>query len=353
MERVDLLSKHSQRIRDVVCELDAERVLVDERCIAKPISNGITLGRSLRKESIVGIEVQTFDLRQFTVAIAIIECEVIGIGAVTLHKITGRKDLIERPQTDIIRQEMSIVHHIDRSDMQRVGPYRVLTRVGLKRRLNDVVVERQHLTLLIEHVVTVSILQRIDMIFSRCNALNGEVSARVGLRHTQHRLLLKSRIGEIVVQSHEDTLHRFQVLSTDHIARHLQRIDVIARRERISIVTEWVTFIVITDGTGKVDGVRSIGLERVGELHSDTLAFAFNLWSLQLWGRHHDILRGIVYLDKLTEVDIYLLLVDIRRTISGISADDLRRSLVVPAAVRVAHTCTALQQSQRKNAEKQ
>lgn len=104
------------------------------------------------------------------------------------------------------------------------------------------------------------------MILAGCDTFDREMSSGVSLRHTQHRLLLEGGVGEVAVESHEDTFHRLEILGTDDIARHLKGIDMIPRGEGVGVVAKGVALIVVTDGTGEVDGIGRVSLERVDEL---------------------------------------------------------------------------------------
>ena len=350
LERVYLLAQHAHGVGDVVHHLHPQRVLVHEGGVEKPIHYGIAPFRRLHEEGVVGVEVKSCYPWQRVVAVAVEQREMVGVGAVALHEIPVGQDLVEGAQADVIGKEVGVARHVDGGYVQRVGPDGVLPRVGLERRLHDVVVESQHLALLVEHVVAIGVLQGIHAVFARRNALYGEVSARVGSRHPHHRLLLECRVAEVVVESHQDAFHGFQVFCPDYISRHLQGVDMVARGEGVSVVAERVSLVVVAYGVGEVDGVSGVWLQRVYKLHAYALALALYLWSLELRWRHHHVFRGVVYLYILIKIDEHLFLLHVCRPFGGIGANDPWRCLVEPSAVGVSHARATLQEQKHEKA---
>ena len=176
------------------------------------------------------VEVHALDNRQFGISVAEIEGKAIGLRALRLfEQIAVGLHFLKGQQRDVVRIEMGIGHLYDIVDMQGVLPYRVLTDVGLTRWLVGLMREGYHLTLLIEHIVAVSILQGIDTIFTWCYTLDDKASASVGSGNAQQGLGLKSRIAEVVIKTHQDSLDRFKIGGIQHITRHLKSVNLLTR----------------------------------------------------------------------------------------------------------------------------
>ena len=127
------------------------------------------------------IEVQTLDNRQLRIAITEIDSEAVGLRPFWLfQQITVCLHLLECQQCDIVRIEMSVGHSQDIINVQGIFPYRILTDIRFTRRLVSLMRISHHLTLLIEDVVTISILQRIDPILAWSHALDDKTSTAVG-----------------------------------------------------------------------------------------------------------------------------------------------------------------------------
>ena len=241
--------------------------------------------------------------------------------------------------------------------MERVAPYCVLSYGIRDAWFDDVVAIGYHLALLAEAVVSVGILQRHNAVFARGDAPHDEASSAVGARYAEQRcreervyevalVVLRTQRprspvdGEVIVErieSHKYSLYGFEVLGVHHIARYLQRVDMVARGEAVGEVAERVVLVVVGDGVGEVHGVCGVLLERVLQLHHYLLSCAFYFGCLQLRRRHHDFLRRVVHLDELVEVDLYLLRLDVHSLVGRRTGDDARRCLVVPSAVGLSH----------------
>ena len=203
--------------------------------------------------------------------------------------------------------------------MQRVEPKRVLSQGVAERGAYGVVRESHLLALLREHIVAVLVVEGVDAVSAWRHALYDEVSARVGTCHAQH------------------ALHRFEVLSRHHGASHFERVDMVARRETVGVVAHRVALVVVGDGVREVDGVRSVGLQRVLQLHADLLARSLYLRLLKLRRRHHHLLRRVVELYELVEVDVHLLRLHVSAAVGRCRAYHMRRRLVVPSSGGASH----------------
>ena len=229
--------------------------------------------------------------------------------------------------------------------MERIGPKGVLPGVGIGRGRDDVVVERYLLAFLIEEVVAVSILQGKHPIGACGNALDDEVAPAVGARNANHGFRGEERVALSAyltlrngrIEPHENTLDGLQILSFEHIARHFHRVDGLPRGEAVGVVAHRVVLVVVADGIGEIDGVGGVRFQRIKQLHLYVLSAGLDFGHFELRGRNDDLLRGVVELDKLVEVDAYLLRFHIHSPVCRTGPYHPRRCLVIPSAVGLAH----------------
>ena len=169
------------------------------------------------------------------------------------------------------------------------------------------------------------------------HTLDDKSSAAVGARDALQRLTGEDGVGEIAVESHQDAFYWFQVLGIKHISRHLHGVYLLAGREAVGIVAQGIALVVVGDGVAEVDGIGGIGLERVFQLDDDALSGRLDFGHLYLRWRHHHVLRGILDLDKLVEVDDHLARSDVCRLVGRRGTHHSRRLFVVPSAVGLSH----------------
>ena len=340
LQRVALRNKPSHTVGRIVSNLHTQRVLVDKSGVTEPVGDGVLVQTGFRDESIPGIEIEALYLRQVGIAIAEKECEVIGFLAFSLQEeavgLRGSKGV----QHHIVRKEMCIRRLHDVLDMQRIGPERVLPYVRFPGRHDDFGREGDPFTLLVVHVIAVSILQRIDTVVSLSNTPYDEVAAAVGTRDTQHGLFQESRVVLVAVKAHENALDGFQVLGIKHIARHFERVDMVAGGEAVGIVSQRVSLVVVGDGIREVDGVSGVRLQLVLQAYCNLLPGGLDFRCFQLRRRHDDLLRGVLQLDELVEVDAHLPAVHIGSTLGRRCPEHSGWCLVVPAAIGLSHLGT-------------
>ena len=156
---------------------------------------------------------------------------------------------------------MDVIHLVYRLDVQGIHPGGILSNIRFAGRHDDVVGESNLFALLTELIVAILILQGIDAVRTRCHTLDDKAAATVGTAHSQHRLGSEGRIGMVGIQSHQDTLDRFQILRFQHMPRYLHGINGSSRRETVGIVSHRIALVVIADGIREVDGVGGIRLE--------------------------------------------------------------------------------------------
>ena len=221
----------------MILHLHPQGILVHQQGVAQPVGNGIFLLGSFHHERILRIKVQSADNGQVVITIAVHQGEPVRLLAFILRHVTIGLHLSESPQYDIVGEEMSIGHLHDVFDMQGVAPDGVLTDIRLAAGHDDVSAECDLLTLLVIEVVSVGIHQGIYTIVTGLDALDDETSTTVGTTHALEGFLAEYRVGKVIIESNQDTLDGFQVLRLIYIARHLHRIYLGARRERVGVVT--------------------------------------------------------------------------------------------------------------------
>ena len=166
------------------------------------------------------------------------------------------------------------------------------------------------------------------------------MAAAVGTRDTQHGLFQESRVVLVAVKAHENALDGFQVLGIKHVARHFERVDMVAGGEAVGIVSQRVSLVVVGDGIREVDGVSGVRLQLVLQAYCDLLPGGLDFRCFQLRRRHDNLLRGVLQLDELVEVDAHLPAVHIGSTLGRRCPEHSGGCLVVPAAIGLSHLGT-------------
>ena len=261
---------------------------------------------------------------------------------VGLHALGFQEDALgllggECPQHDVVGQIVGVGYADERVDAQRVAPDGVVADVGLRRRHYDVVVEGLLLSTLAQVVVAVHVLQTKDAVGAWRDAFDHEVTVVVGASIPQHGLGGERGILQIGIQAYLNALHGLQVLGIQDIARDFHRVDGFAGGERIGKVAQGVAFVVVGNGIAEVDGIGGVLFQRVEQVDEYALACALYFRHFQLGRRHNDVLRGVVHLDVLVEVDGHALRLHACGFVGWGGADDAWRLLVVPSAVGVTH----------------
>ena len=147
-ERVGLRDELAERVGFVVCHHHLQRVAIDEHRIAQPVSNRVEFFVGFHDESVLLIEVKSFDFRQLRVAVGKEKVDSVGIFSLGFQQMTLGLNLRECPQNDVVGQEMGVGNRQNALDVQRVAPDGVVSRVRLRRRHENVVVEGDFLVFL-------------------------------------------------------------------------------------------------------------------------------------------------------------------------------------------------------------
>ena len=233
---------------------------------------------------------------------------------------------------------MRVRHWQDIINVQSITPNSILTNVWLGIGQIGLMRESYHLTLLVEHVVTIHILQGIDTIFTRGYTTNTEMASTIRTGNAEQGFGTESRVGQIGIKTYADALDRLEVGSINHITRHLEGINLLTRREGIGIITQRVVFVVICNSITEVNRISGVGYQRVLQLYHYLLSRCFDFRHLQLWRRNNDILRGVSQLDELIEIDGHLLRSHIGSLLCRCTIKHTRRIVVIPSTIRLSHS---------------
>ena len=216
------------------------------------------------------------------------------------------------------------------------GEHRVLRRILLGAGHNHAVEEGNVLGAC-HLVVAVGIAQGKDVIVARGNVAKRELPKAVGAAHALQRQRGERRVVEVAVKAHEHVAHGLQVAGTQHDARHLQRVHMVAGGEGKAKAVEHVGLVVVFDGVGEVYHIGGAWQEVFLKLHSDFLALSPDGGLLFRGGRHHHAGGLVLDVDNLVEVDLHLLALEVHRSRRGIAAQHHRRGVVARTALGVAN----------------
>ena len=128
---VALIDEVVKSVGGDIMEHDIESVVVDECGIAKPVCDGVGFRGCLDEECVGGIEVESFNLRQLSVAGGEIECHPVGERTLRLQEIAVGKSFGESTENDVVGGEMCVSYAVYRLYVQRVAPQGILTDVGI------------------------------------------------------------------------------------------------------------------------------------------------------------------------------------------------------------------------------
>ena len=141
------------------------------------------------------------------------------------------KAFLEQQQANIIGIEAGITHRFNRINSQAVFPQRILAGSQFKGGNDQRIRECDVFPRLIETIIAVHVVKRIDSIRPRCDITQDKTSPVVRPRGTHKACSSKGRIREVLMQSYGNTGHRLKVLGLKQDARNFQRIDNIAGRK--------------------------------------------------------------------------------------------------------------------------
>ena len=281
-----------------------------------------------------------------------IHVEAVGLFTFGLHQIPVGLLFIEGPQHNVVRQEVRIVDRCDTADMKGIRPDGVLADVRFEGRYDDVVVKGNLFTFLCKSIGAVHILQGKNVVRPWRDAFDNKMAAAVGTGDTEQRRFEEKRIFVehrrccrlkgigYGMESDEDALDGFQVPGFEHIARNFKCIDSVPRRERVGIVSQWITLVIVGDSIREVDGVSGIGFQRVLQFYKDAFTARLDFRLFQLGRGDDDIIIGVINLDKLIEKNLDLIGIYIDSLVFRLSPDDFRRCLIKPATVGISHLGT-------------
>ena len=171
------------------------------------------------------------------------------------------------------------------------------------------------------------------MITARLEVAQSEFSAVVSATHTLQRHMGERRVVKIAVQTHDDVLHRFQVLGPQHDTRHRQGIDLITRRESERVTVQLITLVIVLNGIREVDDIGRILLQFVTELNGHLLAHRADERLRFGSRRDDDFLLLILEVDELIKDDFHLVALKVECTRFGRRFHHLRRRVIAWSAL--------------------
>ena len=190
------------------------------------------------------------------------------------------------------------------------------------------VVHCQSFTGLID-VVARDIIQSVQTIDAAMDVLDGELSFFIRARNTRERLLLKSRIGQILMNACVDVRYRIQVLGVNHYTTHLQCVNLRSGSKRECVALQGITLVVVTYGRAEIDSVGSRVTQLAIKCDGQFLAIGTHLGrALLRWGNKH-LIDDIIQLQILVKSNLYSIFVIIHRSVYGDLFDHLGRRFVL------------------------
>ena len=158
------------------------------------------------------------------------------------------------------------------------------------------------------------------------------------------------------IERNINVFNGFLVLGIEHLSRHAERVDVIARRETVDIILERVAFVQVLDSRAEIDGVGRIGRQGFLELDNHGLVFQLEIrFFVQRWRNQH-VLVGVFEGDVFVESDFYLLDIEVGAMVFGHGCHHLGRRFVLRPTCgshRIGATLREEGRQQHREAKKQ
>src|SRR5574344_3154759 len=121
--------------------------------------------------------------RQLLMTITEEQRKPVRFGTVGLEQIAVGQRFRESPEHRIVWEEMRVGHLSDRIDVKGIFPECIRTDVGLTIRIDNIMVEGDHLALLVKHIIAVGILEGVHTVRPRSDTSDDEMSPAVGMRN--------------------------------------------------------------------------------------------------------------------------------------------------------------------------
>ena len=212
----------------IVGERHLQRIDGGHAHVFQPIGDGVVARRALHQEVVVGIEIDALEHRHHLRGRREIEAKVFWHVSLRFQEMAVGVFGLESQEHQIVGHVMRVADGFDGVVVNRVAPNRVVAHIRECRRPHNGFERRQHLAAR-EHEIAVNVLEGVDAVSARRNALDGKETAPVGSRHAVEGLGGKSRVGRVAMQSDQNALERFEVLSGQDVSRHLHRVERFAR----------------------------------------------------------------------------------------------------------------------------
>ncbi len=144
------------------------------------------------------------------------------------------------------------------------------------------------------------ILQRIEGVGAGREMGEPVIAQAVEAGDIMGAVLGHGRIVEVAVQHHDQGAVGLAAEGHGHSAGELEGIDIAARGKSISEMPEYIALVIIAEGVAEIEGIGSIGLERVFEVYGHRLQFELH--------RRLDLRHGKCdqFLARVFQVDILI-----------------------------------------------
>ena len=346
------LSDHAVGAGLVVIEVDHDAVALDERGVGDPVHTRVVGRTRLQAVPVLVVHGGAQDVEARRRARARhLHQQLVAAQALGLLEIKRRVVLVEHAEQQVVGQVLGVVAGKHRVDAAVEGEHRVLRgEAGHTRHHNAV--DEGIVLVAAHHVVVVEVVECKHVVAPRLEVANGELALVVGAAYALKGHSGEGRVGQVALQAHYHTLHGLEVAGPQHDARHLQRVDAVARREGKAVVLEAVSLVIVADGITEVDGIGGVGQQRVVKVHGHSLAQALDGGLIFLGWRHHHLLLLVVEGYHLVEVDFHLVALEIDGTGFGIALGHCRRRVVARATLGRANAGTRPQEQSCGQGEK-
>ena len=321
-----------------------------ESRVRYPICNGVVVERSVCYKAAL-IEVQTFDDGQRVGRSCEVEPYDIGVRTFALEQVLVLAFLKERIEHQVIRKVMDVWNDTNGVVVRRIAPNGIHAHIPFTSSCEGIGQKGNTFAFLRKEEVAILIFESESTILARLYALDAELARTICARDTSERLMPHNGVVEervYRIKTDENAFYRLQVRCIEHSSRHFHCVNLFARTEAVSVVSHRIAFVVVDDSVAKIDGIGRACLQTVIKCHLHALAVSADVGRLNLRRRNNDLLVSILELDVFVEANLYLALSVVRCTIRRIARHDLRRYLVVNAAVGCAYACASRNEQQRK-----
>ena len=161
--------------------------------------------------------------------------------------------------------------------------------------------------------IAVGVLEGVDTVIDRLEVLRDEDAVLLGTRDNR-RLILKHRrvpllrLLDRVGREEEDKrlAYRVGLIRIGSVARHIHRVNLLARREYIAHRVQGVALVVVENRRAEVDGIGGVRLQGILDSHNDATATPDDRGFLLHRRRGKELLLLVLNLHILVKFDVNL-----------------------------------------------